>query len=69
MKTEFRELTAAEKAQIWAEVDSEGLGYWIQNYGEAFKGTKYEKLVAQAARDLKSLEILINGFEEFAGDN
>lgn len=59
----MRQLTDQEKIQIWAEIDNEGLGYWIQNYSSAFDGTEYEALVRQTQVGINELETLISSFE------
>jgi len=64
----LKQLTKKEKAQIWAEIDNEGLGYWCQNYGEALNGTEWEPFVTQARVALDKLDEMYSSFEEFAAE-
>lgn len=50
-------LTEEQKEQIGAEIDSEGLGYWVQNYGN-FEGDDQElkELIQKAKEAVNKLE-------------
>ena len=50
-------LTEEQKEQIGAEIDNEGLGYWVQNYGN-FEGDDQElkELIQKAREAINKLE-------------
>lgn len=50
-------LTEEQKEQIGAEIDNEGLGYWVQNYGN-FEGDDQElkELIQKAKEAMNKLE-------------
>lgn len=64
----MKTLNKNDKVQIWSEVNSEGLGYWIQNYGDQFIGIEYESLVKQTREGLDKLDELISSFEHYSLD-
>lgn len=50
-------LTEKQKEQIGAEIDNEGLGYWVQNYGN-FEGEdqQLKELIQKAKEAMDKLE-------------
>lgn len=50
-------LTEEQKEQIGAEIDNEGLGYWVQNYGN-FEGDdqQLKELIQKAKEAMNKLE-------------
>ncbi len=50
-------LTEEQKEQIGAEIDNEGLGYWVQNYGN-FEGEdqQLKELIQKAKEAMDKLE-------------
>ena len=50
-------LTEEQKEQIGAEIDNEGLGYWVQNYGN-FEGDdqQLKELIQKAKEAMDKLE-------------
>ena len=50
-------LTEEQKEQIGAEIDNEGLGYWVQNYGN-FEGEdqQLKELIQRAKEAMDKLE-------------
>ncbi len=53
-------LTEDQIEQLWGEIENEGLGYWIQNYG--YSGTDDPKLAELCSVARKAL----NEFEQYA---
>ncbi len=54
-------LSEEEAEQLWSEIESEGFGYWVQNYG--YKDNKDEelsKLCKIARESLDKLEDYTN---------
>jgi len=51
--------------QLWNEIENEGLGYWVQNYGYDGEDKKLEDLCKDAELALNSLDrYLQNIFDE-----
>ena len=50
-------LTEEQKEQIGVEIDNEGLGYWVQNYGN-FEGEdqQLKELIQKAKEAMDKLE-------------
>jgi hypothetical protein len=60
-------LSEENAEQLFAEIDNEGLGYWVQHYG--YKGDedpKLKELCEKAKEAMNALESHIEGiFEEY----
>lgn len=54
-------LTNKQKKQIASEIDNEGLGYWVQHYGD-FEGNDDElkNLINKAREAMNNLEDYLN---------
>ena len=54
-----------ETLQLFSNIDNEGLGYWVQNYGYKGEDKKLERLCQEARTALNKLDSYIEGiFEE-----
>lgn len=53
-------LTYNDARQLWSEIESQGFGYWIQNYG--YEGTD-EKLTTLCKKAKSSMDELENYIE------
>ena len=49
-----------EAEQLFAEIDNEGLGYWVQNYGYKGEDKELEKLCEVARKAMDDLESYID---------
>lgn len=65
----LKKLTDSQKAQIWEEIDGQGLDYWVQNYGSEYKNTELGPLLISLKNDLDTLESIVQGFEEYVGSD
>ena len=51
--------------QLFGEIDNEGLGYWVQNYGYKGEDKELERLCKEARTALNALEAHVETiFEE-----
>jgi hypothetical protein len=58
-------LSAYDAEELWCEIESEGLGYWVQHYG--YKKNKDEELAAlcrEAKTAMRKLDNYINNIFE-----
>ena len=45
-----------EAEQLWGEINNEGLGYWVQNYGYEGDDTELERLSKEAQVAMDALD-------------
>jgi hypothetical protein len=68
--SENKKLNEEQAEQLFAEIDNEGLGYWVQHYG--YKGNddpKLKELCEKAKEAMNALDAHINGiFDEHGID-
>ena len=55
-------LSTEDKEQLFVEIDNEGLGYWVQNYG--YKGDDDPKLKDLCEKARKAMDNLEKYLEE-----
>lgn len=48
--------TEEDVEQLWSEIENEGFGYWIQNYGYKGEDKELERLCKEAEKAMNNLE-------------
>ncbi len=46
----------SEAEQLWDEIENQGFGYWVQNYGYEGKDKKLEILCQEAQKTMSNLD-------------
>lgn len=53
-----------EAEQLWSEIDNEGLGYWVQNYGYKGEDKELQRLCKEARAALTALDCYLESVFE-----